>query len=1009
MLGGADVSLTATDLSLDFALALGASNTAMLDLSAAARTVNVGTRSVVFDDSGADQRAALSGTAALEVGGLVSLSGTMGFASTAQRLVVAGEGIEARFSAGGVSAGVNNGSFGLVLNADDSFLLEASGALYLNGGGFASVSASNALLRLNTTGVAQAEQVLQAGAYAHTLSAMSALGDPVLNITGLQARLGDALALAGDFAFERDAATGELQVWAHAASASVRAGDMRAGVSDAQVALVISDDVSAGGIVLQASGAADLALGDAVQLSASAVSVQWNTTAADATGRSIVVAGMAHTFAALEAGRQAVALSDANLVVSDFFSVSGDFALLASTTTVKLAADTQGTAVDEATDGLLVDLFTLGGHNLSAQVGVAGGLGLQLSGVSFGLALMGAQADSSRRWTSLQASADSVAMTGIDGVTLSGSALRVDLNTAAHANDAVVDYSDGATSLSVPTGASSSQALDMDGAQGELLRASGELSIDLFGFFTTQGTFSFERADQELQLADGSLVQAAVLTLGATDASAFAGVGAGTASAQGLSLSGVDFALALVSDKDNTQRRWTALQASVATADFNGVDGLKLSAANVNLVINQAQEPQDAVLNTLLTPITVGVGADAQTLAIDGAEGESLRASGDFEIDAFGFVQFAGSLALEKRQAELRLDDGQQVAVDLLTLGAQDLNGFAGVNGGTAAAVGLSLTGLDLALVLANEQVDSGTARQWTSLQASAGQAALVGVEGLELAGRNLALEINRAAADGSLVDYAAQSLAVTTASAGEVSSTTLTLDAAQGELTRASGELALDAFGFLQVSGAFAIERRDGSVTLADLPGTADTDESQTAVAVSQLLVGGNGLSAFAGVGGGQANATGLVLDGVDFALALQSERLTPQQITDGATARRWTSLQAEVGEAAFVGMDGLRLSVQNLELAINRTAADGTVVDYSDGATDLVVNTGPASTLALSLDGAQGGLLQAAGFVAIDLFGFVQLEGELAFEMADASRTVRLSDGTDADVGLLVVGAPA
>ena len=52
--------------------------------------------------------------------------------------------------------------------------------------------------------------------------------------------------------------------------------------------------------------------------------------------------------------------------------------------------------------------------------------------------------------------------------------------------------------------------------------------------------------------------------LGATGASAFAGIGAGTDEAQGLSLSGVDFALALVSDKDNTQRRWTALQASVA-------------------------------------------------------------------------------------------------------------------------------------------------------------------------------------------------------------------------------------------------------------------------------------------------------------------------------------------------------------------------------------------------------------------------------------------------------------
>ena len=287
LLGGGDVTLTATEMALDFALALGsdggAANTRMLDLSGGPRSVNVGASSYLFDDSDTAQRAALSGNVVLGVDSLVSLSGTMGFASSSQRLVVAGEGIEARFSAGGVDAGVNNGSLGLVLNADNSYLLEASGALYLSGGDFASVSASNATLRLNTTGLAQAQQVLQVGDYTHTLSAMSALADPVLHITALQARLGDSLSLAGDFAFERDASTGELQVLANAASASVRAGGMHAGVSDAQIALVISNDPANGGIVLQASGAADLVLGDAVQMSADAVSVQWNSTTADAT------------------------------------------------------------------------------------------------------------------------------------------------------------------------------------------------------------------------------------------------------------------------------------------------------------------------------------------------------------------------------------------------------------------------------------------------------------------------------------------------------------------------------------------------------------------------------------------------------------------------------------------------------------------------------------------------------------------------------------------------------
>jgi hypothetical protein len=68
-----------------------------------------------------------------------------------------------------------------------------------------------------------------------------------------------------------------------------------------------------------------------------------------------------------------VNVSGANLVMGDFFRVNGNFAFLADSTTVKLAADTTVTPVNEATTGIEVSLLTLGGKDLNAQLGAAGG------------------------------------------------------------------------------------------------------------------------------------------------------------------------------------------------------------------------------------------------------------------------------------------------------------------------------------------------------------------------------------------------------------------------------------------------------------------------------------------------------------------------------------------------------------------------------------------------------------------------------------------------------------
>ncbi|MEI7786662.1 MAG: hypothetical protein WCK08_19915, partial [Betaproteobacteria bacterium] len=626
MVGSSNVSLTASSLTLDFAQGLGttggATNNTLLDLSAAPRSLVVGSTTYTFDSATTTERAALSGTAALDVAGLVSVSGTLGFASSVSGLLAAGTGISARMNAGGVSLGLDSASFGLAIYSDNTYQLEGSGSFYVNGGGFASVSATSALLRLNTTGVTQAEKILQVGGLSHTLSAMGATADPVLNVTGLQARIGESLQVSGNLSFERDSATGNLEVVASNASASVRVGDMRAGVKQASLALVIRDAAQSNpGMLVEASGAADMSLGDSIALSATSATVRWNSTDLDASSRAINVAGTDYTFGSLNAGVKAVGVSGANLVLGDFFRVNGNFAFLADSTTVKLATDTAGTAVNEASTGVEVSLLTLGGKDLNAQLGAAGGPQVALTGVEFGLALMSAKSDASRRWTSAQASATGASLSGLSGVTLSGQSLAFQLNQAEGAGDAVVNYATGKTTLAVATGVATSLNLSMDGAQGKLLKASGNLTVDAFGFLRLSGDLNLTKSTGSVKLADlasttgvdESATPVAVdqLLIGGNGLSAFAGINGGSADPTGLNLTGVNFALAVQTEKTpaqgQTAREWTAVKASATGANFVGVTGLSATSSAINVEITR-QAADTSLVNYAAQNLTVQTG-----------------------------------------------------------------------------------------------------------------------------------------------------------------------------------------------------------------------------------------------------------------------------------------------------------------------------------------------------------------------------------------------------------------
>ena len=319
--------------------------------------------------------------------------------------------------------------------------------------------------------------------------------------------------------------------------------------------------------------------------------------------------------------------------------------------------------------------------------------------------------------------------------------------------------------------------------------------------------------------------------------------------------------------------------------------------------------------------------------------GDLLRASAFLNIDVFGFFAVRGNFAIDKSDREIVLNDAvvdaqgvttrpaSVVKVRALNIGASDVFAFAGVGGGFDAqgelksgAIGLQLSGVNFGLAVLGEKLNgqepAGTqARRWTSLQAQAGSAGLTGVDGLTVSADTLTVEVNRPAADASLVDYKARAYTIDTGTSDSPSSLTLSLDGSEGALLRARGNLKLDVFGFVQASGAFGIEKKTGSIRVADKPSTQNIDESATAVNVDMLLVGASGLSAFAGVNGGQSNALGLSMSGVDMGLALFTERLSG---TSG-TPRKWTSLQASVESAQLGGIDGLTASVDRKSTRLN------------------------------------------------------------------------------------------
>jgi hypothetical protein len=101
----------------------------------------------------------------------------------------------------------------------------------------------------------------------------------------------------------------------------------------------------------------------------------------------------------------------------------------------------------------------------------------------------------------------------------------------------------------------------MDGSVGEYLRLTGELDIDVFNFFSVNGSFGIEKKTDSVTLSDGSNVNVDLLTIGGANVNAFVGMNGGSADAIGIDAKNTEFALAILSDKTvGSTSSWISLQ-----------------------------------------------------------------------------------------------------------------------------------------------------------------------------------------------------------------------------------------------------------------------------------------------------------------------------------------------------------------------------------------------------------------------------------------------------------------
>ena len=168
------------------------------------RTITVDGKSATIDVANGAKQFAGTGLN-LTVSGFASITGDIGFDMSGSDVLAVASDVTATMTVGSFSAGVAGGTLGLVAKANDTTALEARGGVALSGGGFASATATSALVRYNDTNAAYTAQTVSVGGVTYTFEDLPQATDlKVVSVTGLDATFANLFDVSGDFGFAKN-------------------------------------------------------------------------------------------------------------------------------------------------------------------------------------------------------------------------------------------------------------------------------------------------------------------------------------------------------------------------------------------------------------------------------------------------------------------------------------------------------------------------------------------------------------------------------------------------------------------------------------------------------------------------------------------------------------------------------------------------------------------------------------------------------------------------------------
>ncbi|MCJ8346611.1 hypothetical protein MJH12_13795, partial [bacterium] len=433
--------------------------------------------------------------------------------------------------------------------------------------------------------------------------------------------------------------------------------------------------------------------------------------------------------------------------------------------------------------------------------------------------------------------------------------------------------------------------------------------MNIADFFTVSGGFSFEKYSQTLTLSDGNTVDVDMLTLGANNVAAFAGINGGSADAFGLSLSGVNLGISIATSKADTSLKWTTLKAQASNVDLVGIDDLTLSADTIEVAINM-KASDGTVVDYKNDKLEVSTSASTSIeIDLDGSRGQLIQASGNLNINVFDFFTVSGGFAFVKSTETIILADGSEVEVSSLTLGGSNINAFAGIKGGTADQLGFALGGVSFGLALFSDLNDKD--RKWMALKGNVGSAAFEGIDGLTVAASNMVVEINRfTGKDG------ASKTETTTSTATEV--VTTSTEKTTTTVTKTNTILALSLKDTL---GTIKLQKGTDSATFS----LTNTDSDANLITKIK-----SAFESLDGIGTGNVTVCGSKASGfnIEFTNALEGKKIADVTVsTTALTATSTVAVQNEVSTGVS--------EIQALNILVSSNRPKGTFTLSFDGKT--------------------------------------------------------------------------